>query len=346
MAPDDSDTTTTKKPALYDVLGSATAGIFSRCITHPLDTARLLLKLDCRHPHRLMGYNQVLHHIEERSMPFLEHIGAREYEHYTEALEQDSISSQVQNWNQSRADGSNGDTTTKPVLTSGQEFLVHFASGVLAEAVACIIYVPVDVIKERMQVQQRVPTAATHATQNTQYTGSLDAFQKIVKTEGMTGIYRGYGATLASFGPFSALYFMFYERCKAWSRDRLLSQSRDGIQINTPVDDGDLPLAYLVGCSAGAGALASWLTSPLDMAKLRLQVQRGRAATAAGDSTPSNQSVQYRGMMDCLQSAYREDGVRALFRGAGARVLHFAPATTITMTCYEKCRSFYANALG
>lgn len=262
------------------------------------------------------------------------------------AFFRDSISSQVQNWNQSRADGSNGDTTTKPVLTSGQEFLVHFASGMLAEAVTCIIYVPVDVIKERMQVQQRVPAAATHATQNTQYTGSLDAFQKIVKTEGMTGIYRGYGATLASFGPFSALYFMFYERCKAWSRERLLSQSRDGIQINTPVDDGDLPLAYLVGCSAGAGALASWLTSPLDMAKLRLQVQRGRAATAAGDSTPSNQSVQYRGMMDCLQSAYREDGVRALFRGAGARVLHFAPATTITMTCYEKCRSFYANALG
>lgn len=105
-------------------------------------------------------------------------------------------------------------------------------------------------------------------------------------------------------------------------------------------------MIYLVACSAGSGALASWLTSPLDMAKLRLQVQRGKAtATLSKTAYSVGQSVQYRGMWDCLHAAYSEGGVQGLFRGAGARVLHFAPATTITMTCYEKCRSFYADAL-
>lgn len=39
---------------------------------------------------------------------------------------------------------------------------------------------------------------------------------------------QGYAATVASFGPFSALYFMFYEKAKAMSQ-RLLSGDR-GLQ--------------------------------------------------------------------------------------------------------------------
>ena len=79
------------------------------------------------------------------------------------------------------------------------------------------------------------------------------------------------------------------------------------------------------------------------MAKLRLQVQRGQAAAASGSSISGK---QHNGMIDCLQSIFAEGGVRGLFRGAGARVIHFAPATTITMTCYEKCRAFFADTLG
>jgi len=212
----------------------------------------------------------------------------------------------------------------------------------LAEAVTCIIYVPVDVVKERMQVQRRSGATEINGYQQYQYKGSWDALRKIIQTEGMRGIYKGYGATLASFGPFSAFYFMFYERCKSWSREYINQQYSQSDGATESVNDSDLPLLHLIACSAGAGALASWITSPLDMAKLRLQVQRGQAAATPNGVNP----MQYRGMVDCLRAAYHEGGLRGLFRGAGARVIHFAPATTVTMTCYEKCRSFYAEALG
>jgi len=109
----------------------------------------------------------------------------------------------------------------------------------------------------------------------------------------------------------------------------------------------ELPFQWVVLCSAGAGALASWLTSPLDMAKLRLQVQRGTAAmkTSAQQEAGTAGVVAYRGVADCLHQAYKDGGTRGLFRGAGARVLHFAPATTITMTCYETCRSLVGKML-
>ena len=80
-------------------------------------------------------------------------------------------------------------------------------------AVACIVYVPVDVIKERLQVQHLQSTAPAAAggtpalasatnindlNHRPYYRNGTDALFKILRQEGWYGIYRGYGATLAS----------------------------------------------------------------------------------------------------------------------------------------------------
>jgi hypothetical protein len=208
------------------------------------------------------------------------------------------------------------------------EFAIHFASGMLAETLACIIYVPVDVIKERLQVQRNYGSSEA-------YKGSFDALKKIVKIEGLSGIYKGYGATLGSFGPFSALYFVFYERMKDVSLGFLQKE------VDQDTRSIDLPFHYTVFSSATAGAVASWITSPLDMAKLRLQIQRGNNNASGVGSTIKC----HRGVVDCLSYIYKEGGVKGLFRGAGARVAHYVPAMTITMTLYEEFRSFYSDML-
>jgi hypothetical protein len=133
---------------------------------------------------------------------------------------------------------------------------------------------------------------------------------------------------LGSFGPFSALYFVFYEEFQTWAK-----------QYTQTSPSSTLGFSWQVATSAGAGAIASFLTSPLDMAKLRLQVQRG--ALTHGKQSSTNQ--MYRGVVDCLMSTWRQQGIQGLFRGAGARMLHFAPATTVTMTCYEECRALIQN---
>ena len=336
---------------LYDVLSSATAGIISRILTHPLDTAKARLQANntYRGPIDALfrtyrnegiralyrGLNAVIVGGTPGTILYLTGY----------AYWRDTISSAVSAWNErdDTISTSARDNNKPSSLSPGEEFTVHFMSGMLAETVCCIIYVPVDVVKERMQVQQQQYKQMKN-TPETHYRGSFDALQKILKSEGLRGIYKGYGATLASFGPFSALYFMFYEQCKMRARDHYIGKHGDNQSSPIVKADGDLPLLYLVTCSSAAGALASFLTSPLDMAKLRLQVQRGKAA--ASNNAGRGQTVQYKGMVDCLHSAHNKGGIRGLFRGAGARVIHFAPATTITMTCYEKCKTFYADALG
>lgn len=91
---------------------------------------------------------------------------------------------------------------------------------------SCILFVPVDVIKERMQIQSlpsssstgvtaagSIPSCSSSSATMTSpfYKNSYDAVCTIARDEGIRGIYRGYAATLLSFGPFSALYFTFYE---------------------------------------------------------------------------------------------------------------------------------------
>ena len=74
---------------------------------------------------------------------------------------------------------------------NSKKFLSHFLSGIIAETVACIIYVPVDVIKERLQVQslKGVQAAKITCEDKISYKGSFDAAAKILKYEGIPCIY-------------------------------------------------------------------------------------------------------------------------------------------------------------
>ena len=44
--------------------------------------------------------------------------------------------------------------------------------------------------------------------------GSYKGALRVIQNEGVLGLYRAYMATVFSFGPFSAIYFMVYEELK------------------------------------------------------------------------------------------------------------------------------------
>ena len=100
-----------------------------------------------------------------------------------------------------------------------------------------------------------------------------------------------------------------------------------------------------------AGAAASYLTNPLDLAKLRLQVSRAPAHAQAQTHTqtqsqPHTQQAQAQAQAQAqprttgamLAHVVRSEGPRGLFRGALARVLFHTPNTAITMVAFEEAR--------
>ncbi|KAI9034641.1 mitochondrial carrier family [Hyaloraphidium curvatum] len=200
--------------------------------------------------------------------------------------------------------------------------LNFFVAGMVAEAFSCILWVPIDVVKERMQIQ-KVGGGGTY------YKSGADAIVQISRGEGIRGLYKGYWATLASFGPNSALYFMFYEWFKAFAQRRLELQKTDL-----------LPMGWQIGTACAAGGLASWLTNPLDMVKLRLQVQRGEASEVKGGL-----GFKYRGMADGLKAIVTNEGFRGLWKGSGARVVFSAAMATASMSLFERCKNWVKTLL-
>jgi len=237
-------------------------------------------------------------------------------------------------------EASKGYFASSPLFASSP-FLVYFAAGLSAEAISCLVFVPTDVIKERLQVQTQAqslsssssfPSSSTTTTATAaaaqrqqqqhfqhQYTGSVDAFQTICRREGLLGLYRGYGATMLAYAPFSALFFTTFEMLKP----HFASGGSDGGSFWASVQ-----------CSAIAGAFASFTTNPLDLAKLRLQVERRQISSSSSSSSSSFTSI--------LKEVYLQSGIRGLYRGAVARVLFHTPNTCITMVCFEETK----NALG
>ena len=208
----------------------------------------------------------------------------------------------------------------------------HLAAGTFAEAASCVFWVPVDVLKERMQVQGAMPRSTAGATW---YTGAVDGAAQILRSEGLRGLYRGYGATLLSYAPYSAIYFAVYERLRAagWRRafgTTPLPPDAPPLPPGAP----QLPLAWQVASSSGAGCVAALATNPLELAKLRLQVQRN--ATSA---------PHYTGTAHAIVTIAREEGLRALMRGSAARCAFVVPGTAITMTLFEEMRPRIAAAL-
>jgi hypothetical protein len=105
-----------------------------------------------------------------------------------------------------------------------------------------------------------------------------------------------------------------------------------------------LPLWLNLICGAGAGSAASWVTSPMDLVKLRMQVDRAAAVAVAakqgGDSSAKSGAVDafgfgYKGLPSGMLQLAREEGITALWKGSVARMAFFAPSAAINISAFE-----------
>lgn len=110
-------------------------------------------------------------------------------------------------------------------------------SSSISEVIACTVRVPVEVIKQRMQV-------GIYKEMNV-----VTVFYKIMKTEGGFGLYRGFTATIQREIPFAAFQFPIYEGLKK----RFAGEDR----------------ARMALCGSVAGGTTALLTTPLDVLKTR-----------------------------------------------------------------------------
>lgn len=183
---------------------------------------------------------------------------------------------------------------------------VHFASGIFADACGSLIWVPMEVIKQRLQMQG--------LKENKQYHNSFHAFRTILATEGIRGLYRGSAIAIGTFGPYVGIYFTIYEKWKS-----ILSKHFDLApnQIGLPLQ--------LLGAFVSS-SISAVITCPLDVIKTNIQVY-------------SIKNGGYKNSLEAVKGLYHLHGAKVFFRGLSARVLWLAPGTSVTIAAYDQTKS-------
>ena len=223
-----------------------------------------------------------------------------------------------------RGDDGGGETTTAAAAAAD-----NVLTGIVAQALAGIAYTPVDVIKERMQVSSVLPK---HLKTNNgiDYRNVFDAVKTIAQNEGVkNGLMRGYWAQNFVWWPWSASYFVVYEKGV-----EIFSRSNTN---NNDDDDDSAQTMYNVSPHAAsaftAATFATVLTHPLDLCKTRIQTMTAKGMNGGGGGGGGSLTLK----MACVD-VVKTEGVLALYRGVWARILSVAPGSAISFYAYESIR--------
>jgi len=139
------------------------------------------------------------------------------------------------------------------------------------------------------------------------YKNSLDCVRKVIHNEGFRGFYRGLGPQLIGVAPEKAIKLTVNDFVRSWAMDP---------------ETGRIKLIWELVAGAAAGGSQVIFTNPLEIVKIRLQVQ-GETAKAEGAAP--------RGAVHIVRSL----GLVGLYKGASACLLRDIPFSAIYFTAYN-----------
>jgi solute carrier family 25 protein 44 len=216
---------------------------------------------------------------------------------------------------------------------SNVEPIVHFVMGGMAEGISGFVWVPLDAIAQKMQIQGPSPVAGVH-----KYHDVFDAIVKIWRTEGVIGYYRGYWAAMMYNAPISAVSWPTYEyfKKKLYHFYNIKRARRYERSHQLGIFGREALGHHLIHIIAGtlSGICAAVVCNPIDVIRTRLQTQD----TAIVDPITKQligQPAKYRGVFGTFKTIYREEGLTAFRRGMVAQMLYLAPINGFGYTMYE-----------
>ncbi|XP_063532929.1 calcium-binding mitochondrial carrier protein Aralar1 isoform X1 [Cydia strobilella] len=185
----------------------------------------------------------------------------------------------------------------------------RFTLGSIAGAVGASAVYPIDLVKTRMQNQRTGSFIGEVA-----YRNSFDCFKKVIRHEGIFGLYRGLVPQLIGVAPEKAIKLTVNDLV----RDKLMDKN------------GNLSLHAEILAGACAGGSQVIFTNPLEIVKIRLQV----AGEIAGA-----QKVR-------AWAVVKELGLFGLYKGARACLLRDMPFSAIYFPAYAHVKAKFADENG
>lgn len=187
--------------------------------------------------------------------------------------------------------------------------LYSFFLGSIAGCIGATVVYPIDLVKTRMQAQKHKAL----------YDNSFDCFKKILRKEGFKGLYSGLAAQLVGVAPEKAIKLTVNDLVR-------------GIGSN---DDGSITMGWEIAAGSSAGACQVIFTNPLEIVKIRLQMQDGKAKELKPGEIPHKRLT--------AAQIIRQLGLKGLYKGASACLLRDVPFSAIYFPTYANIKYHLFN---
>ncbi|EFJ33391.1 hypothetical protein SELMODRAFT_85098 [Selaginella moellendorffii] len=182
-----------------------------------------------------------------------------------------------------------------------------FVNGGTAGMCATAVIQPIDMIKVRIQLGQG---------------GAFQVAKQVIKNEGFFSLYKGLTAGLLRQATYTTARLGSF---------RLLTAKA------TQANDGKpLPLYQKAFCGLTAGAIGASVGSPADLALIRMQ---------ADAVLPPNQRRNYQHALHALSRIAHDEGVLALWKGAGPTVVRAMALNMGMLASYDQSVEFFKDTL-
>ncbi|SPP89342.1 blast:Solute carrier family 25 member 40 [Drosophila guanche] len=226
--------------------------------------------------------------------------------------------------------------------------LQQVASACTGAMVTACFMTPLDVIKTRLQAQQSAllsnkcflycnglmdhicpcgpgtpnPTLSKTAPQ---FSGTIDAFIKISRSEGVPSLWSGLSPTLISALPSTIIYFVAYEQLKARFTDFHHKYLPSIDPVKNTADVRDIPMLVPLLAGVTARILAVTCVSPVELIRTKMQSQR----------------MTHAEMFGTIRQVVQSQGLLGLWRGLPPTILRDVPFSGIYWTCYEYLKNSF-----
>jgi solute carrier family 25 (adenine nucleotide translocator) protein 4/5/6/31 len=178
-------------------------------------------------------------------------------------------------------------------------FAGNLASGGLAGGTSLFFVYSLDYARTRLANDAK----AAKGGGDRQFNGLIDVYRKTLASDGIAGLYRGFGPSVVGIVVYRGLYFGLYDSLKP-------------VVLVGPLE-GSFLAAFLLGWTVTTGA--STASYPLDTVRRRMMMTSGQA-------------VKYKSSFDAFKQIVAAEGVKSLFKGCGANILRgVAGAGVISM---------------
>ncbi|CAG9824991.1 unnamed protein product [Phaedon cochleariae] len=148
------------------------------------------------------------------------------------------------------------------------------------------------------------------------FNGTIDAFLKISRTEGVSSLWSGLSPTLVLAIPATIVYFVIYEQLRLKLKD-VYNKNTDGNRRKQPFW---IPLVS----GATARVFSASIVSPLELIRTKMQAQR----------------QSYLEIGEALKLLVKQDGVRGLWKGIFPTLYRDVPFSAIYWMNYETMKTF------